>query len=243
MGGTQAADAWEIAREHRTEWPRTSFLAELDSPVLRDFLAAGQLVRFRKGQILLAEGAATTDAFLLLEACVKVTAQLDAGGQALLAIRVSGDVVGEIAVMDGGDRTATVSACAHEAVVAVRLRRDDLRSLLGRHPDAAISLTAAVSRKLRAATRRRVDINSCTIKVRIARALLELAEDYGHPVARGTLISVNLTQIELGTLIGAGETMAYRALRELRTDGLVVNVGRRLLIPNMAALRSAAWPR
>jgi CRP/FNR family transcriptional regulator, cyclic AMP receptor protein len=247
MGGGRAIDAPQIARERRADWPGASFLAQLDAPVLHDFLTAGELVRFRKGKILLSENDATTDAFLLLDSYVKVTTQLDSGGQALLAIRVGGDVVGEIASMDGGDHTATVSACAHEPVVAVRLGRDDLLSLLSQHPAAAISLTSAVSRKLRSATRRRIDITNCTAQGRMARVVLELAEDYGHEdyghsAARGVLISVNLTQMELGTLIGVGETTAQRALRGLREEGLVENFGRLLLVPDMAALRAAAWP-
>jgi len=244
MADEYAVEAWKIAQAYRAEWPQSSFLAQLDTPVLRDFVAAGELVRFGQGDVLLAEGETASNAFLLLDACVKVTGQLDAGGQALLAIRVGGDIVGEIAIFDAGDRTATVSACAHDEVVAVRLDRDDLLSLLGRHPDAGISLTSAVSRKLRAATRRRVDITGCAARVRMARAVLELAEDYGRPSVRGTgiLIGVNLTQVELGTLIGVHETTAQRALRGLRKDGLVKNSGRRLLVPDMAALRSAAWP-
>jgi CRP/FNR family cyclic AMP-dependent transcriptional regulator len=235
-----AVDVREIARGCRAEWPRTSFLAELEVPVLHDFLTAGELVRFGKRDALIREGEASNEVYLLLDASVKVTARLDCGGQALLAIRVGGDVVGEIGFLDGGRRTATVTPCAHNAVVAVRLDQADLRSLLARHPDAAISLTSAVGRKLRAATRRRVDITGCLAKVRIARVLLELAEDYGYPVERGTLIGVNLTQFELGTLVDVGESTAYRVIRELRKDGLIVT-GRRLLVPDMAALRAAAF--
>jgi CRP/FNR family transcriptional regulator, cyclic AMP receptor protein len=242
MGGAHPLDAWKIARERRADWPTTSFLAELDIPVLRDFLVAGELVRFRKGDVLLSESEPSDHAFLLLDACVKVTAQLDAGGQALLAIRIGGDVVGEVAAMDGGARTATVSACGQGPAVAVRVGRHELRSLLSRYPDAALSLTAAVGRKLRTATRRRVDITGCKVAARIARVVLELAEDYGCPVPGGTLICVNLTQLELGSLVSVGETMTQRALRELRGDGLVVNFGRRLLVPDMAALRLATRP-
>jgi CRP/FNR family cyclic AMP-dependent transcriptional regulator len=149
--------------------------------------------------------------------------------------------------MDGGERTATVIPCAYKEVFAVRLGRQDLRGLLGRYPDAAMSLniTSAVSRKLRSATRRRVDITGCPAPVRMARAVLELAEDYGRPTDRGsgTLIGINVTQIELGTLIGVGETTAQRALRGLKEDGLLRNFGRRrLLVPDMAALRAASWP-
>jgi CRP/FNR family transcriptional regulator, cyclic AMP receptor protein len=242
MGGGAIDDARQIARERCNEWPRTSFLAMLELSVLHDFLTAGALVRFRNGEALLSENEVANYAFLLLDACVKVTAPLDAGGQALLAIRVGGDVVGEVGVMDGGYRTATVSACGHQPVIAVRLGGDDLRGLLGRHPEAAISLMSAISRKLRSATRRRIDITNCTARVRMSRVILELAEDYGHSTARGIFITVNLTQIELGTLIGVGETTAQRALRGLREDGLVVSSGRRLVVPDMATLRSAAWP-
>lgn len=241
MGGEHEIDALEIARRCSAEWPRNSFLARLDMSALYDFLSAGELIVFRKGDVLLCEGEEASHVFLLLNACVKVTTRLDAGGQALLAIRVGGDVVGEIAVMDGGERTATVSACGNEVVSAVRLSRDALRSVLDRNPDAAISLASAVSHKLRSATRRRVDISCCTAKVRLARVMLELVEDCGRLGARGTLIGVNLTQTELGALVGVGETTAQRALRDLRKNGIIVNVGRRLLIPDLAALRSAAW--
>lgn len=245
MGGSRDNDAVKVARARRAQWPGSSFLTGLEEPVLCDFLAAGELVRFRNRQVLLTEGDTTSDVFLLLDAFVKVTAQLDSGGQALLAIRVGGDIVGEIAFMDGGDRTATVSACAHEPVSAVRLGRDTLRDLLGHYPDASLSLMAAIGHKLRTATRRRVDITGCPPRVRMARAVLELAEDYGRPVAwaPGTSIGVNLTQIELGTLIGVGKSTAERALRSLKKDGLVGNAQqRRLVVPDMEALRAAAWP-
>ena len=241
MAGKQDVDAGKVAEGSRAEWPRNSFLAALPVPVLQDFLSAGELVRFRSGEVLIDERGAGTEVFLLLDAGVKVTTPLDGGGHALLAIRVGGDVVGEIAVMDGGERTARVSAFGHEPVIAVRLGRGRLLGLLHRYPEAAISLASAVSRKLRSATRRRVDISTCTVQVRIARAVLELAEDYGRPTTRGTtLISVNFTQIELGTLVGASEATVQRALRNLRNQGLVGNSGRRLLVPDMAALRSVA---
>ena len=240
MAGGQTVDIREIARRCRPEWPHRSFLAGLQPPVLQDFLDAGELAWFRKGEVLVHEGDRGADVFLLLKACVKATARLDEGKQALLAVRVGGDIVGEIAVLDGGVRTATVTACGHEPVSAVRIGQEHLRRLLSRHPDAAVSLASAVSRKLRAASRRRVDFTGCPARVRLARALLEMAEDYGHPSIRGILIGVNLTRIELGSLVGASPSTAERALRELRESGLIHKVGRRVLVPDMDMLRSAA---
>jgi CRP/FNR family cyclic AMP-dependent transcriptional regulator len=242
--GGQADEAWNVAQGLRTKWPPASFLAELDAPVLRDFLSAGEVVTFGRGDTLIGEGDVAVDMFLLLDASVKVTARLDGGGHALLAVRVGGDVVVEVAVMNDGQRTASVSNCGTDRVIAVRLGQDDLRDLLARHPGAAFSFASAIGRKLHAATRRRVDITGCSPTVCMARVLLEMAEDYGRPEATGigTLIGVNITQIELGTLVGVRGKTAQRALHELRENKVVVSYGRRrLLVPDMAALRSVAW--
>lgn len=236
-----AVDPQDFTRRYQAEWPSTSFLAGLHNRALHDFVGRGELMRFHRGQALINEGDETSDIFLLLNASVKVTARLDGGGKALLAIRVGGDMVGEIAAMDQGARTASVSVCGHEPLDTVRLSRAALHELLDAWPPAAVSLAAAVSRKLRAASRRQVDMINCTAKVGMARVVLELAEDYGYPAERGgTLVAVNITQIELGSLVGVGETTAQRALRDLRREGLITNAGRRLLVPNVAALRSAA---
>lgn len=239
MHSGHAGEIRGLVRRYRPEWPPASFLAMLGPLVLLDFLDAGEVVRFTKGQALVREGDSAAEVFLLLGACVKATACLGEGRQALLAVRVGGDVVGEIAVLDGGVRTATVSACSHESVIAVRVGRDAVFALLERHPDAAVSLAAAVSRKMRTATRRRVDSSGRPAKVRLARVILEMAEDYGQPFRSGTLIGVNLTKFELGTLVGISERTADRALGELLEDNLVGKVGRRLYVPDMDLLRSA----
>lgn len=241
MGGENATEAWQIVQQCRGDWPRASFLAGLDTPALRDFLEAGKLAHFQRGEDLIREGDPTDDTFLLLSATVKVTARLDDGGSALLAVRLGGDIVGEQAAMDGGERSASVSVCDYTPVDAVQVGRDEFHDALSRHPAAATALAAALSRKLRSATRRHIDSTNCTAKVRLARAVLELAEDYGQASLGGTVIGVNLTRIELGTLVGVRETTAQRALRDLKGDGVVVDFGRqRLLVPDLAALRTVA---
>jgi CRP-like cAMP-binding protein len=232
---------WQIAQRHRERWPRASFLAGLDPPVLREFLDAGELKEFRTGKELMREGDLAKDTFLLLDASVKVTGRMKGGRSALLAIRLSGDIVGEIALVDGERRSATVSACGVEPVTTVRISDDTFRGLLNDHPAAAIALASAIGHKLRSATRRHIDSTGYPPKVRLARVLLELAEDYGHPVHGGTLIGVNLTRIELGTLVGVRGSTAQRALLELKQDGLIMDMGRRPLVPDLDALRAAAW--
>jgi CRP/FNR family transcriptional regulator, cyclic AMP receptor protein len=242
VSDAKPADMKELVDEYQKKWPANSFLSQLETRTLREFLTEGQVILFSNNETLIDEDLAGTSVFLLLSACVKVTARLDQGGQALLAVRVGGDVVGELAAMDGGSRSATVKACGRDPVVATMLTQSDFASLLSRHPEASRALNTVICRKLRSATRRRIDYSGCAPRVRLARALVELADDYGHQLgpASQILITINLTQVELGTLVGVAEATAQRALRGLREDGLINTSGRRPIIRDINALRVAA---
>lgn len=236
---------WNLIRRHRASWPATSFLKTIPDGALTALIEAASLVRFDEGDDLIREGAATTEAYLLLCSYVKVTARFSRNSQALLAVRTGGDVVGEIAATGGGPRIATVRVCGREPVFAARLTRDDFARATAGHPEAVMRLTHMVGRKLRAATRRHVDFLDCEPPERLARVLVELAEDHGQPSPgrrKGIIIGFDVRQVELGTLIGVSESTAHRAMKELREDGLVDTRHIRLLIPNLAALRErAGW--
>ncbi|MGH3864887.1 MAG: Crp/Fnr family transcriptional regulator [Pseudonocardiaceae bacterium] len=242
MSDAKSADIQEFVIKYRRDWPANSFLSQLPKRTLHEFLTKGQVIRFNNNEKLIDEDIAGTSVFLLLSACVKVTARLDQGGQALLAVRVGGDVVGELAAMDGGSRSATVKACGRDPVVATVLTQSDFTNLLSRHPEASMALNTVICRKLRSATRRRIDYSGCAPRVRLARALVELADDYSRQQfsASQVIIPINLTQIELGTLVGVAEATAQRALRGLREDGLINTSGRRLIIRDINTLRVAA---
>jgi CRP-like cAMP-binding protein len=225
---------------HREDWPGNSFLATLSERAMADLLAVGRVVRYGKGRRLIEEGDSASEVFLLLTAGVKVTADLGAGRQALLAVRLGGDVVGELSGADGEQRLATVTACGREPVIAALLERAEFDAVLEQHPEAQRALSAVVSRKFRTATRRRIDFAGCTSEIRLARVLAELADDYGQQLpGHGMVIRINLTQIELGTLVGVSEATAQRSLRVLRQRKLVTLDGRRPIIPDLAALRAA----
>ena len=157
-------------------WPDSSFLARLPSSGLDDLLDAGSVARFAPREVLIEEGARDSHVFLLLSSFVKVTASLGEHGHALLAVRVGGDIVGELSALDGERRSATVSVCGRDPVFVVRIPQMEFMSVLSSYPDALVLLSASVGRKLRSATRRRVDYSRFSPVVRIARVLAELAD-------------------------------------------------------------------
>ncbi|MGW7428750.1 Crp/Fnr family transcriptional regulator [Streptomyces sp. NPDC054861] len=222
----------------REGWPTGSFLGALPEAVRADLLNIGTRCRYVPEEILMHEGERSRHVVLLRSGFVKVTARLANGHEALLAIRVGGDIVGEMAAMDDAPRSATVTACGD--IAASIVRESDLRLFLDTRPQAALAIAGIVSQRLRWANRRRVEFGGFPVKVRLARVLAELAASYGHRVPRGLVIGVDLTQPELAALTGSAEVTIHKALAELRRDDLITTGYRRTTVLDLDRLRRVA---
>lgn len=229
-----------VPEGRRASWPRGSLLARLTEPAQRRLLDLGARCHYPdSGRVLIREGDATRGVFLLLNGIVKTTAATDAG-DALLAIRVGGDIVGELAALDGGPRLASVTTAG--PVVARVIGQAEFIDLLNRDPELARAVAGSVADKLRTATSRRIDFAACDVLTRLARVLLELAERHGEQTPAGQTIGCPLTQTELATLIGASEPTVQRALRQFKADGIVSIGYRETAVADMRRLRDCAYP-
>jgi CRP/FNR family transcriptional regulator, cyclic AMP receptor protein len=241
LDATRGLRARDLVKKHQASWPEGSFLASLERQVLDDLVAGKQGIRFPVGKAMLTEGDPPSDVFLLLDAVVKVTARLGKG-TALLDVRVSGDIVGEMAVADGGVCSATVTA-TRRGDLAVAVPGDEFLEIVGQYPAAGKLLAAQLSNRLRAANRRRVDFTGYKVPERVARVLLELADDYGtldrsRPTA--LTLRVGITQREFATLVGAAESTVHEVLADLEARKILTWQYRAVEIHDIQLLRLAA---
>src|SRR6516225_2713495 len=89
-------------------WPEGTVLGALTDSSREALLSIGTLRRYPAGSTLIMEGDPSTYVVVLIDGWVKVTATTEDGGQALLALRSGGDLVGEQAALDGQPRSASV---------------------------------------------------------------------------------------------------------------------------------------
>ncbi len=215
-------------------WPRGSLLAALAEPTVRALLRLGSEQRLPAGGVLIREGAAESHVVVIRRGVAKVSA-----GQSLISIRTAGDLVGEMAALDGSPRCATITMCGPGSVVMIP--QDRFTPFLARHPDAAVALVAMVSERLRSSNRRQTAFTVYPIKVRVARIITELAEQHGQPLGQTALeIGVRITQPELAALCGAAEGSVHKALREMRDARLVTTRYGRITIWDLERLRTVA---
>ncbi|MFE0692030.1 Crp/Fnr family transcriptional regulator [Streptomyces sp. JH002] len=238
-GTTPGPDAAGRTPARAWTWPPSSLLGSLPHSERQRLLALGAGRRYEADRVLMREGERTTFVLILLHGVVKATGLAPDGRDALLAVRMGGDLVGELAAADGGPRSATVTTCG--AVIARVVSREEFLGCTGRNPGIAHAVNASVVAKLRVANTHRVDFTGCDAATRLARVLHQIVLTHGERSGAGALIRWPITQPELATLSGAAEPTVQKVLRRLREAGVISTGYRSVRVEDLARLSSIAF--
>lgn len=219
-------------------WPSASLLGSLGEASRDHLLDPGTTRQYQAGHVLIREAEASTFVVVLLDGVVKATGTTSDGKEALLAIRVGGDLVGEFAALDERPRSSTVTTCG--TVVGRVLKQADFLAALRRDSSLAEAVSRSVVAKVRYANARRIDFTGYDAATRLARVLAELAIRYGDRSDNRVVITWPLTQPELASLAAVAEPTAQKALRRLRERGVIATGYRSLAVMDFAELKRIA---
>ena len=212
---------WLFSGLHRSEIARVGSLA-----LVRRYAAREMVVR---------QGDDSGDLFAVLSGRLKVTWNDAEGGEVLLSILESGDVFGEIALLDDRPRSATVTAM--ESCELLMVDRAGFRTLLATVPTLALNLLLVMSRRLRDLSDRTQNMSVLNVECRLAKVILQLAERFGKEERRGEiLLTLKLSQQELANMVGATREFVNRCLRGWQDQGIIELSKGRVVIRDVAAL-------
>lgn len=215
-----------------------TFLAKLDDAEREALLGLGVVRAFQRGSALMFQGEREDRVFMLLDGRVKVTRVDGQGHEALLSIRDPGDLLGELAFIDGDARVATVAAL--ELVTALVAPAQALRRHLETTPRVAVVLLEIVASRFRDSTITRSHFASADTMGRLAARILELAERYGETTADGVSLVSPISQEDLAAWTGASRAGVADALRTMRELGWLHTNRRTMLVRDPDALRARA---
>ncbi len=162
------------------------------------------------GRLLFAKGDKGDALYVLLEGEVEVRTSTEAGKDVRLAALKPYALIGEMAVLDGGARSADI--CAIRRSRFLRIHRDQAIAALESEPQALLKLLAELSRRLRHADSQLEDAHTLDLGGRLAQRLLEEAGD-------GLVIT--LTQTVIARRIGASREKVNRKLHEWVDEGWI----------------------
>lgn len=161
--------------------------------------------------VVFREGEPGDHLLVLLRGRVKVSLVSADGKEVILSLLEPGDVFGEMALLDGEVRSASVTTMEDSTFLTVG--RGDFLAFLEHTPSVALKLLAALSRRLRATNELVGSLSFLGLAARLARVLLNLMQQYGRIGERGIVISLRLSQEELGNLAGVSRESINRQLR------------------------------
>jgi CRP/FNR family transcriptional regulator, cyclic AMP receptor protein len=197
---------------------------------------AGTVRCYPSGEALIRQGEATSHLVVLLAGSVRLVVTTRDGRQTILALRRTGEVVGEQAGLCGDQREATVVAA--EATRGLVVTWQAFLTLMREWPRITHLMLEIVSSRLREADTVRAMFGG-EVAARLALVILDLAERFGRRSRDGLEVHT-VSQDDLGMLVGASRETVSRALSELRCAGAVRTGRRRIVVTDLAALRVAA---
>lgn len=216
----------------------TTLLGSLSGSQREELEYLGTRRSFKRGAVLIFQDELENRAMLLLSGRVKVARMEVGGDEVVLSIRGPGDLIGELALIDGEPRIATVTAL--EPVEAVVITAAALRDYLEATPRVALTLLEVVARRFRETTVKRSQFAASDTMGRLAARIVELAERYGEPCNDGVMVVSPLSRTELAAWTGASRTGVAQALQAMRDLDWVRPEGRTLLVRDLEALRLRA---
>ena len=212
-----------------------SFLSRLVEPDRESLLTVGVRRKFAAGSVLLFQDEQDDRVILILDGRVKVIRANQDNHELLLAIRDPGDLLGELAFIDGLPRVATVTAL--EPVEALVMSAGALRAHLRLSPDVAVALLESVTARFREDSVQRMQFAALDTLGRLSSRIVELADRYGRPCDEGISVEMPISQDELATWTGASRAGVAKALQTLRELGWLETERRVLILRDIESLR------
>jgi len=206
---------------------------------MRDLAGKFHGVRYRRGEVIFREGEPAERLFLIDDGRVKLTTASPTGQELLVAVLGRGQIFGELAVVDRGTRE--MDARAMEDSKLFSLASDVFWSMMEGRPALARRLLELMGRRLRRADQATQDLVFFDAPTRLARKLLELAEEHGESNGeRGIVIGTRVTQEEMAQMIGVSRESANRLIASFAGRGWIEwNDGRPILLTPESLMRRA----
>ena len=177
-------------------------------------------VAFQTGQLIFSRGDPGTHIYLVVEGRIRLSVLTSEGRELSFAHAVTGDIFGEIAVLDRSTRSADATALTASRLMALPAAAVD--RLLAEHPELARTFMTFLCARLRDVSDHLEHIALLPIEARLARYLLATLPEGAQSVALG------MSQGELAMLLGASRPKVNAALVALEDAGAIARQGQML---------------
>jgi CRP-like cAMP-binding protein len=223
---------------HAASQPQNLFTG-LPGDLREAMFAAARVVRLAADQTLFLAGDPGDGCYVVDEGLLKVTLVSPGGTERILAVLGAGTVVGELSMIDGAPRSSSV--CAVRPSVLRFISRSDFHAFAERTPEVYRHVMTILATRLRDTNGAVAAASFLPLKGRVARALINLADAFGHEVGGGRIvIRQKLSQNDLAAMAGIARENVSRILNEWMRDKLISRVSSYYCLEDRPSLQRQA---
>ena len=216
-----------------------SVLAALPGRLATDLFTGAKPVRLDGNEVLFIAGDPGDGCYRIEDGLLKVTMLSRSGSERILAFLGPGAIVGELSMIDGRPRSASVVA-VREAALSF-LSRAAFDAFARKHPEVYQTLVALLASRLRETDIVIAAGSFLTLKGRVAATLLELAENFGQDVGSGRIvIRQKIGQSDIAAMAGIARENVSRILNDWKRRKLVSRLSGYYCLENKAQLEHEA---
>ncbi|AHE52694.1 Crp/Fnr family transcriptional regulator [Sphingomonas sanxanigenens] len=212
---------------------KNSMLASCETDELEDILSRARLLTMKKGETLLTQGDDGDSLIILLEGTVRISMATSNGREIVLNYCDPGEVIGEIALLDGEPRTASATAMA--AGRYLRISRSAFEATMERFPKWSLRLLRQMANRLRQTNSMIENDRAFTSGPRLARYIQRLMLEPANDRLR-----LDLSQSELGNFAGISRENINRQLSAWADSGIIALESGRIRVTDYAILSRIA---
>ncbi len=214
---------------------KVPLFSELSDKALQQIVSKCVTRRVRRNTMIVAEQEEGSTLFLIVRGEVKVSHIAPDGREVILSILREGDFFGEMALLDGKTRSASVVATEDSELMS--LRRSDFLNILNEHPSIAIALLRELAARLRRCDEKIASLTLQDAVGRVASTLVHLAEQSGRSLGPTMVIPRIPLQRDMANMAGTARETISRTLKFFESQGDIKRVGRRIFIHDYARFR------
>jgi CRP/FNR family cyclic AMP-dependent transcriptional regulator len=236
--GSEPPSAMRPATE-KSLLPPDSVLSGLPAELSRGLFAKAPVQSFSAEQTVFVAGDAGDGCYRIEEGLLKVSVVGSNGEERIFAILGPGSFIGELSMIDGAPRSASVCALRHSKLSFVS--RAAFEAYGQSNPEVYRHVMRLLARRLRDTNAALAAASFLSVQGRVARVLLSLAEAFGQDVGGGRiLVKQKVTQSDLGAMAGIARENVSRILKDWASRALVSRLSGYYCLEKKAALEREA---
>jgi CRP/FNR family transcriptional regulator, cyclic AMP receptor protein len=205
--------------EKRQIFQQHFLLGKLSPNEIDALISYARVERYPAGREIFAKGSPGQSLMAVLSGSVKISSLSVGGKEVVFAIYNTGDIFGDMSVLDGGERSADAAAMTDCELLV--LSRRDILPLLENRADLCMILLRMLCHRLRQTSEQVEDVMFRHLESRVAKALLQLVERVGLRGLHSPSVELHLSQREIGNMAGGSRESVNKILQNWHRRGLI----------------------